>query len=1052
MKADFRCAVLRGCLAFSLVAALFVSSPSSSYGQLKQPVITSIRVQGTNLVVIASVPSGIQRVALEGRSRVGAGSWVPAAVALVAATGGTVTFTIPATQPSELLHVRADADLPLPARFYGGLNSFLGPDTNSVSRSVGLAPGGVAGIATGPTPQQNAPRTVVESDIWALSGDTLYFFNQYRGLQVIDISQPDSATVRGTLELPASGEQMYAVDSNHVVLLAASGCAYNTDQSEALVVAVSNSIPQVVTNLPITGWIQESRLVGTALYVASQFYRPVPGSTDGSWEWGTMVSSFDLANPDAPAVRSTLWYSGYGNVVTATDTYLFVVTEDLTNWWQSNVRIIDITAPDGTMAEYATLQTAGRVSDKFKLNYADDVLTSISEDWHWDNGTVLKTELETFDLPPPGLGGPGPILKLGELELGQGEQLHATRFDGNLVYVVTFFQVDPLWVVDLSEPANPHIAGSIQVPGWSSYLAPLGTRLVTVGVESNRVAVSLFDVHDPANPAALSQVLLGQNYSWSEANNDEKAFTVLPDIGLILVPYSGDTTNGWTSQVQLIDLTATNLVARGIINHQSQPRRATFSHNRILSLSGWELLSVDATDRDHPVVKGDTKLAWSADRLFVEGDFLLELTESTGWWGFQTPAAVRVTLADQVDKIIGELDLGDLPIVGAAVKGNRLYVAQSPACWFWLPLDGPGGVGCGGDTNQPNFFLSVIDLGALPGLTLLGQVSTNVDLPAWWGANWEAVWPQPDVLVWAGGGGFWWPFLGLGPASGVGLRPVGGAGIAWPFWGFGGGELLAFDVSNSSAPKFDSEVNLVTNGWWSFSEPFSSGTLVYLSHDSSQWVPVPWDPTGAWLQSSYLDVIDFADPVSPTLRGPVNIPGTLHGISHAGELLYTVGIHWTTNQVTDWTEWLDASAYDGVAAHLVDSLALPDAWPHPVLVVNTNVLLGHPGYNYVTTNLVAHRLEKWTLPDTGKFTLLDSATLNAPANDLLDRNGLLAVQETDGSLALFDDTQPGLASQVGQGSAPGCLWFDLSQSDGALGRGLWFPLGVYGVGMVPAGP
>jgi hypothetical protein len=206
------------------------------------------------------------------------------------------------------------------------------------------------------------------------------------------------------------------------------------------------------------------------------------------------------------------------------------------------------------------------------------------------------------------------------------------------------------------------------------------------------------------------------------------------------------------------------------------------------------------------------------------------------------------------------------------------------------------------------------------------------------------------------------------------------------------------------------------------------------------------------LQSSYLDVIDYADPVSPTLRAPVNIPGTLHGISHAGELLYTVGIHWTTNQVTDWTEWLDASAYDGVAAHLIDSLALPDAWPHPVLVVNTNVLIGHPGYNYVTTNVVEHRLEKWTLPDSGKFTLLDSATLNAPANDLLDRNGLLAVQETDGSLALFDDTQPGLRSQVGQGSAPGCLWFDLSQSDGALGRGLWFPLGVYGVGMVPAGP
>src|SRR5262249_23696593 len=149
------------------------------------------------------------------------------------------------------------------------------------------------------------------------------------------------------------------------------------------------------------------------------------------------------------------------------------------------------------------------------------------------NRTVLVTKLETFQLPDPGFGAPGDIVKLGDLELGQGEQLHATRFDGNLVYVVTFFRIDPLWVVDLSQPANPHLPGSIQVPGWSTYLAPLGPRLVTVGVQSTRVAVSLFDVHVPAKPAALSQVLLGQNYSWSEANNDEKAFTVLPDIGLI---------------------------------------------------------------------------------------------------------------------------------------------------------------------------------------------------------------------------------------------------------------------------------------------------------------------------------------------------------------------------------------------------------------------------------------------------------------------------------------------------------------------------------------
>jgi uncharacterized secreted protein with C-terminal beta-propeller domain len=64
----------------------------------------------------------------------------------------------------------------------------------------------------------------------------------------------------------------------------------------------------------------------------------------------------------------------------------------------------------------------------------------------------------------------------------------------------------------------------------------MGSRLLAVGVESNRVAVSLFDVANPAKPGLLSRLLLGENYSWTEANYDEKAFTVLPDANLVWYP------------------------------------------------------------------------------------------------------------------------------------------------------------------------------------------------------------------------------------------------------------------------------------------------------------------------------------------------------------------------------------------------------------------------------------------------------------------------------------------------------------------------------------
>lgn len=1016
------------------------------------PAITSIKPDGTNVIVEVRIPAGFQRITLESRARFGAGTWSPVAVGQNDGSAKIMSFTVPCSRQTELMRVRADARQALPESFYNGATSFSGA-------SSGAAPGGPGGVAVngaGPTAGADTTRAVVESDIWKIDGTRLYFFNQYRGLQVIDITTPDKATVTGTLELPAAGEQMYLTDSNHVVLLVNGPCGYANEQSQVYVVDTTAGHPTVVTNLPVGGWLTDSRMVGTALYVASQNYRPVTGTSNTLWEWGTSVRSFDLSDPAHPLARTSLWYSGYGNLINANDTYCFVVTQDPTNWWQSVVQIIDITSPDATMNPFASIRTTGHIQDKFKLDYNNNVFTTISEDWHWSTGSGPITRLETFTLPDPRSAGPQGINKLGQLELGSREQLHATRFDGNLVYVVTFFQIDPLWVVDLSDPAKPHIAGSVNVPGWSSYIQPMGDRLVTVGVESNRVAVSLFDVHNPAQPALLSRQILGENYSWSDANYDEKAFTVLPDQGLILVPYNGDTTNGWTSQVQLLDLTRTNVLARGIISHQCQPRRTAFAQNRVLSLSGWELLSVDITDRDHPQVKGDTQLAWSVDRLFVQGEYLLEIAGSTGFWGYQSTPAVRVTPLHQHDNILNQLALDGLPIVGAARKDSRLYLAQSPGYWYPIILNGAGGPGSGQNTNPPNFFLTIVDLSQLPKLSLLGHISLTLDTPGW-GSSWTPVWPKDDFLVWAGGSPYywWWGPVPVGVGGVVNAGPVAGGAnsVLWPWWGFGnGGQLLAFDVSDPREPVFRSEVNLATNGWWSFSQPFLNGSRVYLSHNRSEVVTNTDNPNGVWMQRPELDVIDYADPDSPTVRKPVSIPGTLQGMSHQGELLYTVGTHWTTNQALFWTQWLDASAYDGVAAHLVDSLPLPDYWLHPVLVADTNLFLGRSSYSSYPTNVIAPTLETWSLSDAGKFTLKGSVSLAQPVSNLLAPPGLLVVQENDNSLDLFDDSTPAALSLLRHDQPAGCLWYDLNHAEGDRQLGLWVPLGVYGVREVSIPP
>jgi len=183
----------------------------------------------------------------------------------------------------------------------------------------------------------------------------------------------------------------------------------------------------------------------------------------------------------------------------------------------------------------------------------------------------------------------------------------------------------------------------------------------------------------------------------------------------------------------------------------------------------------------------------------------------------------------------------------------------------------------------------------------------------------------------------------------------------------------------------------------------------------------------------------------------VNIPGSLKGVAHAGELLYTVGPHWTnaTNWWWDGTEYLDASAYDGVEAHLIDSLKLSSYWPHPVLVKNDDVFLGHPSETTTVKNL----LESWTLSSAGKFTQLSKVELSGAAQNFANFGNLLAAQIGD-QVSLFNVAAPSAPALLVTGGPPGCVWFDLSKADGALDRGLWLPLGVYGVSVIslPATP
>jgi uncharacterized secreted protein with C-terminal beta-propeller domain len=174
----------------------------------------------------------------------------------------------------------------------------------------------------------------------------------------------------------------------------------------------------------------------------------------------------------------------------------------------------------------------------------------------------------------------GALVEKGSIDgLAQGEKIYSMRFDRNRGYMVTFRQTDPLFTFDLSDPANPKVAGEIKVNGFATYIHLVGqdnNRLLTVGRSADangRVTgnkLQLFDVTNLATPSLLGEYELGNG--WSDALYDHHAFLYYDTLGLLTIPYySYDGISGlsaYRSGLRVFKVTENSLVDRGTIPAQ----------------------------------------------------------------------------------------------------------------------------------------------------------------------------------------------------------------------------------------------------------------------------------------------------------------------------------------------------------------------------------------------------------------------------------------------------------------------------------------------------
>lgn len=260
-----------------------------------------------------------------------------------------------------------------------------------------------------------------------------------------------------------------------------------------------------------------------------------------------VVTSIDLTGDNAQRAAAL----GSGWIVYASQQDLFIVQSGWSWWWRPHQHqqsaIHHFYISDQRPAFISTGLVQGYVNDAFSLSYFEDHLrvATTQNFWNLSDRSDISSTNHLFVLADNDHHGMDIIGSV--KNYADNERIFSARFMQDKGFVVTFRQIDPLFSFDLSDPANPVIAGELKIPGFSEYMHPLGeNHLLTIGRDgdnngiNNNIAIKLFDVSDLANPMLVDSYTpdLGDGYSWSQANWDHHAFTYYQPEQLLSVPLS----------------------------------------------------------------------------------------------------------------------------------------------------------------------------------------------------------------------------------------------------------------------------------------------------------------------------------------------------------------------------------------------------------------------------------------------------------------------------------------------------------------------------------
>ncbi len=324
----------------------------------------------------------------------------------------------------------------------------------------------------------------------------------------------------------------------------------------------------------------------------------VPDMPGQSWQF-TTITSFDIRDGSLTDAESFLL--GYGSTLYASQNNIYIAYA----WQPYSGRGWDgfgqaskepreqsvvhrFSVDKGEISYAATGTFPGRLLNQFSLDeYQGNlrVATTVNE-WtrdtyiHYNNVYVLGADL---------------AMK-GRLEyLAPDERIYAARFIGERLYLVTFKEMDPLFVIDLSDPTTPAVLGELKIPGYSDYLHPYdATHIIGIGKETDAnewggfttggLKMALFDVADVNHPKEVARVEIGLPGTDSEALHDHKAFLfdasrhilVIPVHEIVKMPvmgrdYDAYSTRSWEGAYVYGLTPESGFVLKGTVTHNANP-------------------------------------------------------------------------------------------------------------------------------------------------------------------------------------------------------------------------------------------------------------------------------------------------------------------------------------------------------------------------------------------------------------------------------------------------------------------------------------------------